>query len=246
MSARRIAQAADRGFFLASAVLAILEAAALFGDGGGASLEPGTSISKAYEKFAGIGLQTCVLLPVYAVGVGGAMTRLGSSAHLVRQESRAQAIDACAKGLLCRSFAFEAIQMGFALAATLLKSGIQYPVTEVLIFAAQKLLLGTLWFVVVSMAMLAGRLIWGWGFLAVVPALVYAGYDILLSMTAFTMESHLAMGWQLVLSADPADIPGSLAGTARLMALALILYGLCHPLARRADFLEGGAEDESS
>ena len=246
MNARKSIQVVDHGFLLALAVLVVLGIAALFDNGGRSPLDSDASICRAYERFAGIGLQTCILLPVYAIGLGGAMVRLGGPARLVRQEGRMRAVDACVRELLLRSFAFQAVQMTFALAAALLKSGIAYPVEEMTVFAAQQLLLGTLWFVIVSLAMLAGRLVWGWGVLAVIPALVYAGYDILLSMTAFTMEPHLAMGWQLVLSADPADITGSLAGAARLAAMALALYWLCHPLARRADFLEGGAEDESS
>ena len=246
MRARKTTHVVDRGFLLSLVVLIALGAAAVFGGEGRISLDPDASISEAYERFAGIGLQTCVLLPVYAVGVSGVMTRLGGSAHLVRQESRARAVDACVRELLLRSFAFQAVQVTFALAAALLKSGIPYSSAEVGVFAAQQLLLGTLWFAVVSLLMLAGRLIWGWGFLAVIPALIYAGYDILLSMTALTMEAHLAMGWRLVLSADSADVIGSLAGAARLTAMVLALYWLCHPLARRADFLGGGAEGESS
>lgn len=246
MNAKMPIQTVGRDFLLALAALVVLGTAALFDNGARPLLDSDASISRAYERFAGIGLQTCVLLPVYAIGLGGVMARQGCPARLVRQEGRTQAVDACVRELLLRSFVFQAVQMTFALAAALLKSGIAYPVEEVVVFAAQQFLLGTLWFVIVSLAMLAGRLIWGWGVFAVIPALVYAGYDILLSMTAFTMEPHLAMGWQLVLSASPADIAGSLAGAARLTAIALTLYWLCHSLARRADFLEGGAEDESS
>lgn len=246
MNANKTIQAIDRCFLFALAVLVVLGLAALFDNGGRPPLDSGASISRAYERFAGIGLQVCVLLPVYAIGLSGVMVRLGGPARLARQGGRARAVDACVRELLLRSVAFQTVQMTFALAAALLKSGIAYSMGEVTVFAAVQFLLGTLWFVIVSLAMLAARLIWGWGVLAVIPALVYAGYDILLSMTAFTMEPHLAMGWQLVLSADPADITGSLAGAARLTAIALALYWLCQPLARRADFLEGGAEDESS
>ena len=94
------------------------------------------------------------------------------------------------------------------------------------------------------MAMLAGRLVWGWGVLAIVPALLYAGYEVLLSLAPLPLVSEeFQMGWLLVLSADPADPPASLPGAARLATLVLILLLLCLRLSRRADFLEGGAED---
>lgn len=246
MSAGKRGHGFDRGFLLALAVFVALGLAAIFDTREQVPLLPDAPISQAYERYAGIGLMTCVLLPVYAIGLGGVMKRLGSSPDLTRRVSRQEAVGWCAGGLLLRSLIFQVVQMAFALAAALVKSGIEYAVSDVAIFALQQLVLGVLWFAVVSLAMLAGRLVWGWGILAIIPGLLYAGYDILLSMTALTMEPHLAMGWRLVLSADPADVPASIAGAARLVTIAILLFLLCRHLSGRADYLEGGAEDEAA
>lgn len=246
MSTGRCARGIDRNYAIAVLVLVALGLAALFDTRGRVPLSPDTPISQAYERYAGIGLMTCVLLPVYAIGVGDVMKRLGSSARLARYANRQRALVACAKGLLVRSLVFQAIQMSFALAAAIFKSGIEYSLEGVTVFAVQQLVLGTLWFAVVSLAMLAGRLVWGWGILAVIPGFLYAGYDVLLGMTPLVLEPHLAMGWRLVLSADPSDVPSSIAGAARLVTLALLLALLCLRLSRGVDFFEGGAEDEGS
>lgn len=245
MSGGRGVRTMDRSYAIALMALVALGLAALFDVRERPALSPDATISQAYERFAGIGLVTYALLPVYAIGIGGVMRRLGSPAFLTRSDARSEALAVCAKELLVRSFAFQLVQASLALAATFARSGIEYPLTDVALFAVQQLVLGTLWFAVVSFAMLAGRLVWGWGILAMIPGLLYAGYDVLLSMTAFTMESHLAMGWQLVLSADPSDVLASVAGAARLATLALLLFLLCVRLSRSADFLEGGADDEA-
>lgn len=246
MSAERRGCWLDRGFLLALAVLLALGLAAIFDTREQVPLLPDVTISQAYGRYVGIGLMTCVLLPVYAIGVSGAMRRLGSPAGLTRRACRKAAVGDCAMALLLRSLAFQAVQMTFALAATLIKSGVEYTASDVAVFALQQLVLGTLWFAIVSLAMLAGRLVWGWGILAVLSGFLCAGYDILVAMLPLGSELTYAMGWQLVLSADPADVPASIAGAARLATIAILLFLLCRHLSRRADFLEGGAEDEAA
>lgn len=246
MSAGRCVRGIDRNYATAVLALIVLGLAALFDARGRIPLSPDAPISQAYERYAGVGLMTCALLPVYAIGVGGVMKRLGSPARLARYANRQRALAACVKGLMTRSFVFQVIQMSFALAAAISKSGIEHSLADVTVFAIQQLVLGTLWFAVVSLAMLAGRLVWGWGILPVIPGFLYAGYDVLLGMTPLVLEPHLAMGWQLVLSADPSDVSSSVAGAARLTTLAILLAALCFRLSRSVDFLEGGAEDEAS
>lgn len=247
MSARGLHGAvplADRGFLLALAVLAVLGASALASPVDEVLLDPAITLSAAYERFCGLGLATCVFLPLYALGVSGEMSRLGHPASLVRGTSRQMAMLRCAVALVARGAVFEVVQLAFALAAALVKAGTTFAPSDVAVFVAQQVVLGTLWFAVVGLAMLAGRLVWGWGALAIVPALLYAGYEVLLSLAPLPLVSEeFQMGWLLVLSADPADPLASLPGAARLAALALILLLLCLRLSRRADFLEGGAED---
>lgn len=250
MSARglyRAASLADRGFLLALAVLAVLGAAALASPVDETLLDPAITLPAAYERFCGLGLATCVFLPLYALGVNGEMGRLGNPALLVRGASRQMATLRCAAALVARGAVFEVVQLTFALAAALVKAGTTFAPPDVTIFAAQQLVLGTLWFAVVGLAMLAGRLVWGWGVLAIVPAFLYAGYEVLLSLAPLPLGlEEFQMGWTLVLSADPADPLASLPGAARLATLALLLLLLCLRLSRRADFLEGGMQDDGA
>ena len=250
MSARGLYRAAplvDRGFLLALAVLAVLGAAALASPVDETLLDPAITLPAAYERFCGLGLATCVFLPLYALGVNGEMGRLGNPASLVRGTSRQMATLRCAVALVARGAVFEVVQLTFALAAALVKAGTTFAPPDVAIFAAQQLVLGTLWFAVVGLAMLAGRLVWGWGVLAIVPAFLYAGYEVLLSLAPLPLGlEEFQMGWTLVLSADPADPLASLPGAARLATLALLLLLLCLRLSRRADFLEGGMQDDGA
>lgn len=241
---RRAAPLVDRGFLLALAVVAVLGVAALASPVDETLLDPAITLPAAYERFCGLGLATCVFLPLYALGVNAEMGRLGNPASLVRGPSRQMATLRCAVALVVKGAVFEAVQLAFALAAALAKAGVAFAPADVAIFAAQQLALGALWFAVVGLAMLAGRLVWGWGVLAIVPALLYAGYEVLLSLMPLPLSlEELQMGWMLVLSADPANPLASLPGAARLATLALLLLLLCLRLSRRADFLGGGVED---
>lgn len=238
------ASRADRGYLLGLAVLAVIGAASLVSPVDEVLLNPDITLPAAFEWFSSIGLVTCVVLPVFAVAVSSEMLRLGRPTELVRRRSRREAVGRCAASLAVKGAVFEAVQLAFALAAALTKAGVAFAPSDVVVFAAQQMVLGTLWFAVVGLAMLAGRLVWGWGILAVVPALLYAGYEVLLSLTPISLRlEELQMGWSLVLAADPADPLVSLSGAARLATLALLLLLLCLRLSRRADFLEGGAED---